>query len=298
MIHDAGTKNNVQNQVANPIRGRTNTFEGESDTCDGDVVVRDGPQDDGLEHVGSGHVTSENLSMRLSSSRNSYSLLFCVCISGFIMFMYMFNTLCVERAGLLSMGERLLYTWHSAGYILRDTAFQCMHHSLAMLQCIAAVIFDTPEHTIIPTQTEINPNIKIHPKELFEAIHSLGVADQSDCLKSFLLYNVRPILIDNSRSHQHNTRPTPSSILKTTRIAFYRRVEHPNILNPRHRSRKAFHRLRYAHSTPTTTPPHSLCIISASVLSHPGFLSPGRNGELAAPKVFICCIECVVEHQC
>lgn len=77
MIHDPGTKNNVQNQVANSIRGRTSTFEGESDTCDGEVVVRDGPQDGGLEHVGSGHVTSENLSMRLSSGRNSYSL----CIS-------------------------------------------------------------------------------------------------------------------------------------------------------------------------------------------------------------------------
>ena len=51
-----------------------------------------------------------------------------------------------------------------------------------------------------------------------EAIHSLGVADQSDCLKSFLLYNVRPILIDNSRSHQLNTTPTPSKTSKPTRI--------------------------------------------------------------------------------
>ena len=59
MIHDLGTKNNVQNQVANPIRGQTSTFEAESDIWDGEVVVRDGPQDGGWEHVGSGHVTSE-----------------------------------------------------------------------------------------------------------------------------------------------------------------------------------------------------------------------------------------------
>lgn len=95
MIHDAGTKNNVQNQVANPIRGQTSTVEEESDTCDGEVVVRDGPQDGGLEHVGSGHVTSENLSMRLCSGRNSvFSIIIFVCISVFVcVCVYVFNIL-------------------------------------------------------------------------------------------------------------------------------------------------------------------------------------------------------------
>lgn len=158
MIHDPGTKNNVQNQVANPIRGRTSTFEGESDTCDGEVVVRDGPQDGGLEHVGSGHVTSENLSMRLSSGRNScslcismYMIIFmpCMCVCVFLRVYDMYSTYCLRNELILVWRNE--YTWHSAGYILRDTAFQCMHHSLAMLQCIAAGMFDTPERAILPT---------------------------------------------------------------------------------------------------------------------------------------------------
>lgn len=153
MIHDLGTKNNVQNQVANSIRGQTGTFEEESDTCDGEVRSRS--RWTSRRRMGAcGEWSCDQWKISqcgypqagihsLSFSMHVYLCLYVyVCV-------YVFNIMRNDSVCWV-WGTTVIYMGFCR-YILRDTAFQCMHHSLAMLQCIAAGMFDTPERAILPT---------------------------------------------------------------------------------------------------------------------------------------------------
>lgn len=172
MIHDPGTKNNVQNQVANFIRGQTGTFEEESDTCDGEVRSRS--RWTSRRRMGAcGEWSCDQWkSLNAVILRQEFILYYSPC-----MYICVCMCMCVWMCMYLTYYMRndlFCWVWGTTvifmgfcRYILRDTAFQCMHHSLTMLQCIAAVIFDTPEHTILSIQKKINPYIKIYPKRTF-----------------------------------------------------------------------------------------------------------------------------------